>query len=217
LPRMPRNPIWLDRLCLQCGAGVRILKSQTKGGRGRFCSKVCARRHQFIHKSNISPMSKQRYADNVATMYKMGRGQDHPGWQEPIRFTCIFCQVDFLKKPWQTRGGGKKNLYCSIRCRSEHRKTLCGPNAPDWVGGKLTYHGRDWPEIRARVVAEQAGTCARCEQHVGSSLPVHHIIPFRCFESWDDANRRDNLVGMCQSCHMKTEPRGRLPRIEVAA
>jgi predicted HNH restriction endonuclease len=36
---------------------------------------------------------------------------------------------------------------------------------------------------------------------------VHHIRPFREFRDSAEANQRENLIGLCQSCHMKTEPR----------
>ncbi len=36
-------------------------------------------------------------------------------------------------------------------------------------------------------------------------MPVHHKRPFRLFWFASEANRRSNLVGLCQSCHMKIE------------
>ncbi len=207
MPRS-RNPVWLDRACLQCNQPIRILESQTRGTRGRFCCRQCARCYQFLRQPNISPMSKERYAAKFSNRREK-TGRSHHNWREPIKFACVFCQRSFTKKPWQTRGSGRTNAYCSVKCRSEHRKTLNGPNAPDYVGGPLTYRGRKWPTIRLQVVEDQAGNCERCKRHVGRSLPVHHIRPFREFTSTEEANRRDNLVGMCQSCHMKTEPRPR--------
>jgi predicted HNH restriction endonuclease len=40
-------------------------------------------------------------------------------------------------------------------------------------------------------------------------LPVHHIKPFREFDHPEEANKPENLIGLCQSCHMKREPRVR--------
>ena len=100
------------------------------------------------------------------------------------------------------------NLYCSKSCRSEHRRVaLSGPNAPVWVGGPKTYRGRDWQRTRMRVVIEQCGHCAHCSTFVGRSLPVNHIRPFREFQAPEEANRRENLIGLCQPCHMRAEPR----------
>jgi 5-methylcytosine-specific restriction endonuclease McrA len=56
-------------------------------------------------------------------------------------------------------------------------------------------------------VAEQNGRCADCYVSVGKSLSVHHIRPFRLFRTASEANARDNLIGLCQSCHMAIEAR----------
>lgn len=201
--KKPKRPVWLTRTCEQCGAQWEMLASQTKHGKGRFCSRSCmgkARAPQVL-KPNLKPNR---------TSFKAGEhmGESHPRWQPTIRFVCLNCQREFFKKPWQTRNTGAANLYCSRPCRSEHRRiALSGPNAPDWVGGPKTYRGRNWQRIRMRVVIEQCGHCAHCSRFVGKSLPVNHIKPFREFMTPEEANRRENLIGLCQPCHMRAEPR----------
>lgn len=34
-------------------------------------------------------------------------------------------------------------------------------------------------------------------------MSVDHIIPWRSFDSADEANQRSNLVALCRSCHGK--------------
>lgn len=135
-------------------------------------------------------------------------GEDHPGWKPSLKFTCKNCGNEFERKPWQTRGKGRTTEYCSAACRSEYRaKFLSSENAPDYVGGPQTYRGKSWLTARRKVVEKQAGCCDSCGKHVGKSLPVHHIRPFREFKTAEEANTLSNLVGLCQSCHMKLEPR----------
>lgn len=189
--------------CMQCADPIRSVRSRVASGRGRFCSRQCQGR--YYYPSRLTPNTKPN-----RTSYKPGcnLGTSHPRWVEPIRFECINCHQPFERKPWLARQRGARNLYCSKACRGEHRRaTLSGPNAPDWVGGPQTYRGRGWLTIRARVVAEQGGVCAHCGKYVGKSLPVNHIRPFREFRSPAEANQRENLVGLCQSCHMRAEPR----------
>jgi len=134
-------------------------------------------------------------------------GTSNPKWVEPVALTCRRCGKNYTAKPHRV-GVESRGVYCSNRCRDEYRREHeSGSSSPFWVGGAKTYRGRDWKRIRAAVVADQFGRCAHCGKYVGASLPVNHIIPFRCFDSPEAANKRTNLVGLCQSCHMKAEPR----------
>lgn len=76
-----------------------------------------------------------------------------------------------------------------------------GAGSPGYAGGPTTIRGEFWREIRARVVQEQDGFCGDCGTHVGQSLPVHHKLPFRLFATAEEANVRDNLIGLCSRCH----------------
>lgn len=51
----------------------------------------------------------------------------------------------------------------------------------------------------------QCRACDKSEGQLGKQLSVHHIKPFRFFASWEEANALDNLICLCQSCHMKAE------------
>lgn len=135
-------------------------------------------------------------------------GKDNPKWVAPVELVCRACGGAFTAKPHRVGGAEHRGVYCSRPCRDSFRRDhQSGPDSPFWVGGPKTYRGRGWKRIRAAVVAEQGGKCADCGKYVGASLPVNHKIPFRYFESADAANVRSNLVGLCQSCHMKAEPR----------
>lgn len=47
--------------------------------------------------------------------------------------------------------------------------------------------------------------CGITEIEIGRQLCVHHINPFRNFSDWHEANHLDNLICLCQPCHMKVE------------
>jgi 5-methylcytosine-specific restriction endonuclease McrA len=138
------------------------------------------------------------------------RGAANHKWVPALRFTCEQCGLEFERKPWRARGTA--NRFCSRPCLETFRREReSGENAPDWVGGPVTRRGRGWLRIRAQVVTEQGGNCAHCGRHVGKSLPVNHIRPFREFASAAEANQRDNLIGLCQPCHMRAERRPHRP------
>jgi DEAD/DEAH box helicase domain-containing protein len=72
-------------------------------------------------------------------------------------------------------------------------------------------YGPGWSKIRDRVRARDKYTCQVCgtvettRQH-----DVHHKTPFRAFTSFIEANRLENLVTLCHSCHRQVEQNVRI-------
>ena len=171
--------------------------------RKRFCSRRCLGMSN-ARRLNATRRDPKEWA--AANLPPPRYGRAHPRFAEPIALTCKQCGSLFGRKPWQMRQAGVTGDFCSARCRGLWRKTnLSGENSPHWLGGPKTYRGRGWKVARLAAVERQGGRCADCGKHVGVSLPVHHIRPFREFQTPLDANRAENLVGVCQSCHMKRE------------
>jgi 5-methylcytosine-specific restriction endonuclease McrA len=137
-------------------------------------------------------------------------GSANPKYVASVTVTCVACGASFERKPHRVGGPEFRGRYCSRACRDSYRKqNESGAASPFWVGGVKTYRGRGWRQIRMVVVIAQCGHCAHCGKFVGASLPVNHIRPFREFATAEEANRRENLIGLCQPCHMRAEPRRR--------
>ena len=72
-------------------------------------------------------------------------------------------------------------------------------------------YGPGWSKIRDRARARDKYTCQVCgavettRQH-----DVHHKTPFRAFPSFIEANRLENLITLCHSCHRKVEENVRI-------
>ena len=72
-------------------------------------------------------------------------------------------------------------------------------------------YGANWQRTRDAARARDSYRCSVCglveesRQH-----DVHHKIPFRNFSNRDDANRLDNLVTLCPSCHRQAEQNVRM-------
>jgi 5-methylcytosine-specific restriction endonuclease McrA len=200
--------------CQQCGApyGVKPYRVATT----KFCSLRCGGKQSSIIRPGpparpFQPGNRLRAGLKPSTGFtsERVRGAASPSWKGGGETrTCLACDRPFTRARWKLRQTGSTGQFCSISCRGAYRRDhRSGPNAPDLVGGPKTYRGRNWQVIRLRVVMEQCGHCAHCGRYVGRSLPVNHIHPFRLFASADEANHRDNLIGLCQPCHMRAEPR----------
>ncbi len=75
-------------------------------------------------------------------------------------------------------------------------------------------YGPNWHEQRDRARARDGYRCTRCNapERDGRQHDVHHLIPFRDFgylpgqnENYREANRLDNLVTLCSTCHRSVE------------
>jgi len=74
--------------------------------------------------------------------------------------------------------------------------------------------GPNWEEQRRRARARDGYRCRHCSvaEREGRAHDVHHIQPFRTFgyvrgqnDRYLEANRLENLVTLCRSCHRRVE------------
>ncbi len=74
-----------------------------------------------------------------------------------------------------------------------------------WRNDPLDY-GPNWKYIRDQVRQRDEYRCQVCGiSETTIKHAIHHKIPFRTFSSHVQANRLDNLVTLCQSCHQRAE------------
>jgi len=74
-----------------------------------------------------------------------------------------------------------------------------------WRGDR-NYYGANWDAQRQAALERDQRICQVCGAEQGTvSHHVHHKIPFRAFDSYLDANRLENLLTVCASCHQKVE------------
>lgn len=79
-----------------------------------------------------------------------------------------------------------------------------------WTNDPNNY-GPGWSQIRDRVRARDKYTCQVCGAvETNRQHDVHHKIPFRAFPSFVEANRLENLITLCPSCHHKAEQNVRI-------
>ncbi len=67
-------------------------------------------------------------------------------------------------------------------------------------------YGPRWDTLRDQVRARDRYKCQGCGAlENGKAHHVHHKVPFRAFATREQANRLDNLVTLCPTCHRRAE------------
>ena len=75
----------------------------------------------------------------------------------------------------------------------------------NWNNGKNKY-GSNWESIKEKVRERDEYCCKVCgKKEVDKKHDVHHKIPFKQFNDVATANKMDNLITLCRSCHKKAE------------
>ena len=196
-----------SNFCEECGRGYWV--KPYRRAKSRFCSFECGGRFRARETLNVGPkpwaaknLDGHRHKSPSRFTSERVRGSNNPNWKEPKYRECEKCGASFGLKPWVIRQNASR--FCSRKC-FEASECFVGESSSSWVGGQATYRGRNWKAVRAEVVSDQGGDCFDCGRHIGNSLSVHHKRPFREFDDAETANERSNLVGLCQSCHMKWE------------
>jgi DEAD/DEAH box helicase domain-containing protein len=74
-----------------------------------------------------------------------------------------------------------------------------------WRNDPINY-GPNWNTQRQAARQRDRYLCQACgAPEQGRSHEVHHKIPFRTFPSFEQANRLENLVTLCSTCHQRVE------------
>lgn len=66
-------------------------------------------------------------------------------------------------------------------------------------------YGKEWEEIRQRVLKRDQYQCQGCEKTDHQRLEIHHKVPFKRFKDKYQANDLSNLITLCPSCHREAE------------
>ncbi len=198
----------ITKNCEICGKPFEVKPYRAK--KARFCSFICS---GHWHMANRSMPNQHK----IGNTWRKGLRPTNAFTSEQVRvansprlvvvqeFICEHCGKTFAVKPWLVRQNGTPR-FCSHECFHLSGAFL-GNKSPCWVGGKQTYRGRTWHAARLLAIERDKGTCRLCGRIIGNSIPVHHVRPFRDFPTTEAANSLDNLICLCQSCHMKQEDR----------
>lgn len=169
--------------CENCGEIVVEYESQLEWSNNNFCSVDC--RAEWDSENN-----NKRFADGI-----------NPSKREEVR--------------------QKISDSYTYERRLKQSREMMGRNNPNWSGGfKPIPMGDNWRGKRKQVLNRDNHRCIDCgiteeeyREKCGKGMSVHHKIPRRFvfyhpFMTLEEhANRLDNLVTVCHSCHMERERR----------
>ena len=126
---------------------------------------------------------------------------------DSVRVTCTHCGKRTSVPRWFEKEG-LQLYFCSDRCRrgwrDDHRVEVN-------VKPRRECRGGNWGTVAKQIRERDGFRCRSCdvtEETLGRQLDVHHVVPFRAFDSVDRANHPDNLISLCPSCHKKSEEAG---------
>ncbi len=128
---------------------------------------------------------------------------------QKIAVRCEQCGKPFGVPTWFARGEVRLR-FCGKACRDAWTSVL--PDDPNRLvlTGRPEYRGGNW-KVQTALARERDGfRCRNCgvtEETLGRQLDVHHKTPVRLFASAAAANRLDNLISVCPSCHKRIEVR----------
>lgn len=121
-----------------------------------------------------------------------------------IERRCAHCRQPVWVMDWFAEA--VKLHYCGEDCRRAWISEQ--PDFQPKVGVPNRRRGANWAEQAKRARERDGFACRMCgrnEEDLGRQLDVHHHIPYRNFKSNVEANRLENLIAVCSSCHAKKE------------
>lgn len=178
----PRPPRTKRKTCICEWCGKKFETWQSR--KGRFCSHQCT-------------------SEFAATQTPTGKRSE---W---FKYTCTVCGKSYEVKASQFKSRGPSK-YCSNECRAEAKAvSMQGDGNPNYRGGTILCRGSNWGRQRRKTLKRDNYRCQICGRKLKKRdrwvLDVHHIIPFREFDNYLDANQLSNLITLCKSCHSKVE------------
>ncbi len=122
--------------------------------------------------------------------------------------------IGFRKIKWETHehlGFGELNLPATELFTKGYWFSLNDQTISElrqensWSNDPNDY-GTNWKSIRNQVRARDYYSCQVCGvKETSREHDVHHKLPFRTFTSPELANKWDNLITLCHSCHQRAE------------
>ena len=187
----------MKKVCIVCG-------KELGKSRQKYCSYECSTESQrkalpthrckFCNEIFLSRDPRQKYCSQECAKKAQ---------QVPKR-ACQNCGKMF--KP------SKPHIqFCGRECSRIGQKRFFGQDNHFWIDGSnsQTYYGSNWRTQRERALKRDKFTCQRCgvtRKQLNRDLDIHHKIRFKEFDgNWKAANRLNNLISLCPSCHRQIE------------
>lgn len=165
--------------CNTCGESFTKVLSRVKKHDRHFCSDSC--RVEWFKNNNEQTV----------------RGK--------VNYSCSICGTDVSRWPSQVQ----EFVCCSEECHGKLMGRLfSGEDNHNWKENFTPDYGNRWDEIREDVIERDSNKCRICgmdRTFVVVDLHVHHLKPLRSFNDIEKANKKSNLITLCNGCHATVE------------
>jgi 5-methylcytosine-specific restriction endonuclease McrA len=193
-PRFANGGDIIEVTCSNCGKKIARHRSKIERNEHNFCSMKC------FHEFGRPDM----------------QGEKNPSYVSPVETKCTVCGKPITRQPNRVGKDKRNHHFCCLEHKYQWmRETFVGEKSWSWKGGKIPYYGPNWRAQKRKARKRDGYKCRACgitPKQYGHALDVHHIVPFRQFyyipgenENYLQANKLDNLVTLCKSCHMLAE------------
>lgn len=195
--------------CEVCGKTKEVNKNYRKRHERFFCSKNCEvewkRENQEGYWKGITGEDHPLFGRS--TMTEEGKKTLSDKMTKRVEKQCPSCGETNEVIPSYADNHDKK--FCDVECYGKWlSENSLAEQAPNWRGGCDNNRGENWEKQRNLARERDGYVCRACgkeEENMNRQLDVHHIIPFRKFEGYEKANKLENLVSVCRSCHISLE------------
>lgn len=173
--------------CTYCGEEKKVNKYVKDNQQEFFCNKTC----------------ETRYREETRN------GPDNPRWKSKVEKNCSQC--DSVVKIYPSELKYKDRFFCDMNCYGDWRSaniSMSGEDHPRYTGGSVNHNTPLWKEQRRKARQRDNNMCLVCgktKEEIGRKPDVHHLKPYREFDSDDKAHRLENLVTLCPTHHKKYE------------
>jgi 5-methylcytosine-specific restriction endonuclease McrA len=130
---------------------------------------------------------------------------------------CAFCGAPITRKPSQI--GKYTDNYCDSTCKAKHQQrpnpSRSGAACPAYTHGQACL-GSGWVGARRLARDRDEHRCQICgitATEYGRALSVHHLVPISEFADKSEAHTLDNLVTLCQPCHVRVHHANEPPTV----
>ena len=191
-----------QRICATC--------NNTYGGEkrhnGKFCSMACYLTMRRLQHKSIKKTVKCNTCGKLFLLFpyqiKKKNFCSHQCTITRINKTCEVCGKGFIVQKRHA-----KQRFCSNACDGKFHSGVNSPRYVNGLGVLWIDKGKNWNTQRLKAIKRDSFTCQNCGTipQRRKLLHVHHKIPYREFSNYEEANRLENLICLCASCHIKIE------------
>lgn len=210
----------LETNCGLCRKSISVERWRLDKFATCFCSRKHAAQFRWIESTKIFhceechhefPLNQsKKQGKHIFCSLKCAATYQHKVNPKNILTACSQCTKPI--KVFLSTFKKNKHFYCNAICRKLY---IIGKNNPSYRSGmgRKREYSANWKSQRRAALIRDNFTCQYCKKSPKKPryLHVHHITPAYIFNGhWEEANKLENLITLCPTCHKKAES-GKIP------